>query len=124
MDFMDRTHISSFTREHWLQLADELGFEQRLVLNATWFGPTRADFARSLAPILIVALYRQRAGQASSLLGFLQMGMAGTGAGIAGALPMAPVGALGLVMTVAMAAASLAFGLRGHRAMETPAPAA
>ncbi|MGI6368985.1 MAG: class I SAM-dependent methyltransferase [Anaerolineae bacterium] len=66
MDFMDRTHISSFTREHWLQLADELGFEQRLVLNATWFGPTRADFARSLAPILIVALYRQRAGQASS----------------------------------------------------------
>jgi len=65
-----------------------------------------------------------RAGQASSLLGFLQMGMAGTGAGIAGALPMAPVGALGLVMTVAMAAAVLAFGLRGHRAMETPAPAA
>ncbi len=66
-----------------------------------------------------------RAGQASSLLGFLQMAMAGAGAGIAGALPMAPVGALGLVITTAMAAAVLAFGLRARRrAAETPAPAA
>lgn len=65
-----------------------------------------------------------RAGQASALLGFLQMAMAGAGAGIAGALPMAPVGALGLVMSIAMAAAVLAFGLHRGRRADAPAPAA
>lgn len=62
-----------------------------------------------------------RAGQASALLGFLQMAMAGIGAGIAGALPMAPVGALGLVMSIAMAVAVLAFGLRDRSRVATRA---
>src|SRR5690606_34380841 len=66
-----------------------------------------------------------RAGQASSLLGFLQMARAGAGAGIAGALPMAPVGALGLVISTAMAAAVLAFGSRSRpRVAVEPTPSA
>jgi DHA1 family bicyclomycin/chloramphenicol resistance-like MFS transporter len=64
-----------------------------------------------------------RAGQASALLGFLQMTMA-IGAGLAGALPMAPVAALGLVMSAAMAAAVLVFGLRDRRGVAARAPAA
>jgi len=59
MNWMDRTHISTYTRERWLELAQQLGFEQTQVLNATWFGPTRSDLARAVAPILIVVLYRR-----------------------------------------------------------------
>ncbi|MHB1317158.1 MAG: class I SAM-dependent methyltransferase [Anaerolineae bacterium] len=59
MNKMDRTHISTYTRERWLELAGELGFGQIRVLNATWFGPSRHNLARHLAPIVIVLLYKK-----------------------------------------------------------------
>ena len=59
MNRMDRTHISTYSRERWLELAGELGFGQIRVLNATWFGPSRHDFAKHLAPIVIVVLYKK-----------------------------------------------------------------
>jgi SAM-dependent methyltransferase len=54
MNRMDHTHISTYSRERWLEIAQELG-----VLNATWFGPTASDLAKAYAPILIVVLYKQ-----------------------------------------------------------------
>ena len=59
MNRMDRTHISTYSRERWLELAGELGFGQIRVLNATWFGPSRHDFAKHLAPIVIVVLFKK-----------------------------------------------------------------
>lgn len=59
MNLLDRTHISTYTRDRWLELASELGFREIRVLNATWFRPTEAELAKYLAPILIVVLYRQ-----------------------------------------------------------------
>jgi hypothetical protein len=59
MNRMDHTHISTYSRERWLEIAQELGFEQIRVLNATWFGPTASDLAKAYAPILIVVLYKQ-----------------------------------------------------------------
>jgi SAM-dependent methyltransferase len=58
MNRMDHTHISTYSRERWLEIADELGFQQIRVLNATWFGPTASDLAKAYAPILIVVLYK------------------------------------------------------------------
>lgn len=59
MNLLDRTHISTYARDRWLELAAELKFREIRVLNATWFGPTEAGLAKYLAPILIVVLYRQ-----------------------------------------------------------------
>jgi 2-polyprenyl-3-methyl-5-hydroxy-6-metoxy-1,4-benzoquinol methylase len=59
MNRMDETHISTYTRERWLELAGELGFKQIRILNATWFGPTGLEVAKHLAPIMIVVLYKK-----------------------------------------------------------------
>ena len=59
MNWMDRTHISTYTRERWLDLAGELGFKRVRVLNATWLGPSGLEITKYLAPIMIVVLYKK-----------------------------------------------------------------
>jgi DHA1 family bicyclomycin/chloramphenicol resistance-like MFS transporter len=70
---------------------------------------TGMGLVNPIATAITLEPFGDRAGVASALLGFLQMGFASIGTALVGALPLSPAGAFGWIVAVATGLAALAF---------------
>ncbi len=75
-----------------------------------------------IATAIALEPFGDRAGTASALIGFLQMGFAAIGTSLVGSLPLPPASAFAWIVAVASALAALAFAPALQRALGVTAP--